>query len=98
MTLVAFLLFSKVVLEQYLIWPLPFLLVVAAGTGAAALAATSLGLVALLTTIGMLDNANYHPLEPSAVVPYSLAAICLIGLVVCATLRRASSAPSGAIC
>lgn len=97
LTLVAFLLFSKVVLEQYLIWPLPFLLVVATGAGAA-LAGTCLVLVGLLTTIGMLDNANYHPLEPSAVMPYSLAAICLIGLVVCATLRRSSSAPSGAVC
>jgi hypothetical protein len=89
LTLVAFLLFSKVVLEQYLIWPLPFLLVVAAGTGAAALAGTCLVLAGLLTTIGMLDNASYHPLEPSAVMPYSLAATCLAGLVVCATLRRA---------
>ncbi len=97
LTLVAFLLFSKVVLEQYLIWPLPFLLVVAAGTEAAALAATCLVLAGLLTTIGMLDNASYHPLEPSAVMPYSLAAICLIGLVVCATMRRASSAPSRAV-
>ena len=96
LTLIAFLLLSKVVLEQYLIWPLPFLLVVAAGAGAA-LAGTCLILVGLLTTIGMLDNATYHPLEPSAVVPYSLAAICLIGVVVCATMRRAArSAPSGA--
>jgi hypothetical protein len=96
LTLVAFLLFSKVVLEQYLIWPLPFLLVVAAGAGAA-LAGTCLVLAGLLTTIGMLDNATYHPLEPSAVVPYSLAAICLIGLVVCATMRRASPSPSEAV-
>ena len=97
LTLVAFLLFSKVVLEQYLIWPLPFLLVVAAGASAA-LAGTCLVLVAVLTTIGMLDNASYHPLEPSPVVPYSLAAICLIGVVVCATLRRTRSTPSGAGC
>ncbi len=89
LTLVAFLLFSKVVLEQYLIWPLPFLLVVAAGTEAAALAATCLVLAGLLTTIGMLDNATYHPLEHSAVAPYSLAAICLIGLVMCVTMRHA---------
>jgi hypothetical protein len=88
LTLVAFLLFSKVVLEQYLIWPVPFLVVVAAGTAAATLAATCLALAGLLTTVGMLDNATYHPLEPSSVMPYSLAAICLIGLVVCVTMRR----------
>lgn len=91
LTLVAFLLFSKVVLEQYLIWPLPFLLVVAAGAGAAALGATCLVLAGLLTTVGMLDNATYHPLEHSAVVPYSLAAICLIGLGVCVTMRRTAT-------
>ncbi|MBV8861200.1 MAG: DUF2029 domain-containing protein, partial [Mycobacterium sp.] len=89
LTLVAFLLFSKVVLEQYLVWPLPFLLVVAGGTGAAALAAACLVLAGLLTTVGMLDNATYHPLELLAVMPYSLAAICLIGLVVGVTMRRA---------
>ncbi|MBV9722031.1 MAG: hypothetical protein JO082_08945, partial [Mycobacterium sp.] len=54
-----------------------------------ALAAACLVLAGLLTTVGMLDNATYHPLEPSAVMPYSLAAICLIGLVVGVTMRRA---------
>lgn len=82
LTLVAFLLASKVVLEQYLIWPLPFLIVVATGA-AGGLAATTWCLAGLLTAVGMLDNAVFHPFEPSAVLAWSLAGICLVGLVTC---------------
>jgi hypothetical protein len=82
LTLVAFLLASKVVLEQYLIWPLPFLIVVAA-TAAAGLKTASWCLAGLLTAVGMLDNASFHPFEPGATVPWSLAAICALGLVAC---------------
>lgn len=87
LTLVAFLLASKVVLEQYLVWPLPFLIVVAAGA-TAGLAASTLSLAGLLTAFGMLDNASFHPFEPAAAMPWSLAAICLLGLVVCLTFAR----------
>jgi hypothetical protein len=90
LTLVAFLLASKVVLEQYLIWPLPFLIVVAAGA-AAGLAAATWCLAGLLTAVGMLDNASFHPFESAAAVPWSLAGICLLGLVVCLTLGRTST-------
>ncbi len=91
LTLVAFLLASKVVLEQYLIWPLPFLIVVAAGA-AAGLAAATLLLAGLLTAVGVLDNTSFHPFEPGAAVPWSLAGICLIGLVACLTLGRIEAA------
>ncbi len=66
-----FIVCSKVVLEQYLIWPLPFLAVLI-GVGPRPRAAALAGLLSL---VGMLDNESFHPLgrsSPVVVVALSL--------------------------
>ncbi|MGN6608591.1 MAG: hypothetical protein ACTHMS_16470, partial [Jatrophihabitans sp.] len=55
--LVAFLLTSKVVLDQYLVWPLPWL-VLATATG---LRRSSAATFAALTVLGLVANADLHP-------------------------------------
>lgn len=57
--LVAFLLTSKVVLEQYLVWPLPWL--VLALWKAPALRVPSAVFLAVVTVVGMLTNPDVHP-------------------------------------
>ncbi|MGD0833697.1 MAG: glycosyltransferase 87 family protein [Candidatus Dormibacteria bacterium] len=71
-----FLVFSKVVIEQYLTWPLPFLIVLAVDRRSRA-AAT---LLAALTAVGMLVNPYIHPFgtEP-AVMDVLLAALIVAG-------------------
>lgn len=59
-----FIVCSKVVLEQYLIWPLPFLAVLI-GAGPRPRAAALAGLLSL---IGVLDNESFHPLGRSSPV------------------------------
>lgn len=97
--LLLFLVCSKVVIEQYLTWPLAFLALVAVlaerRTKGAALA-----LVALLTAVGMLANPYVHPwgTTPTALL-IILAAGCAAGVVALAvspTPRRRSprSAPA----
>jgi hypothetical protein len=92
--LVAFLLASKVVLEQYLMWPFPFLIVF--GLTARHMA-TLVGLMlgGALTVVGMLDNATYRPFEPSPVMVWVLAGVCLLGLFGCIAtyVRRSESSP-----
>ncbi len=91
--LLVFVLASKVVLEQYLTWPLPFLLV-AAATSTGRLRAASAGLVALLTTVGVLVNADVHPF---GVAPRWVAVLLAAGivawLVVAARDRSGTDAP-----
>ena len=60
-----FLVLSKQVIEQYLIWPLPLLALLAVDGGSRA----ALFLIVLLTAAGMLVNAYYHPfgLQPAAI-------------------------------
>ncbi len=62
--LVLFLLLSKQVIEQYLLWPLPFLVVLAVGRGSRA----AWWLVGEMTVAGMLVNAHFHPfgVQPAA--------------------------------
>ena len=62
-TMVIFLLLSKQVIEQYLIWPLPFLVLLA--TGRRSLPAWLL--IGELTAAGMITNAYFHPfgLQPA---------------------------------
>jgi hypothetical protein len=52
-----FLVFSKQVIEQYLIWPMPLLALLWAD----ARSRTALVLVCTLTIAGMLVNAHFHP-------------------------------------
>ncbi len=62
--LVVFLLLSKQVIEQYLLWPLPFLVLLAVGARAHA----AWWLLGELTLAGMLVNAHFHPfgVQPAA--------------------------------
>lgn len=84
-TLVLFLLCNKVVLEQYLIWPLPWLIIAAGRRDRRALASVLLG--AGLTLAGCLDNESFHPFgHESAPIGVLLALAELAFLVV--VLRR----------
>ncbi|HSP65988.1 MAG TPA: glycosyltransferase 87 family protein [Candidatus Deferrimicrobium sp.] len=77
--MVLFLLLSKQVIEQYLIWPLPFLVLLAVGHRSR----SAWLLVGELTAAGMLVNASFHPfgLQPAALN-------VLFAIVVAATLAR----------
>jgi hypothetical protein len=66
LTLLLFLCLSKVVLEQYLTWPLPWL-AIAALAPTAPLRRSSAALLAILTIIGSLDNESFHPFGRSSV-------------------------------
>lgn len=59
--LLAFLVLSKVVLEQYLIWPLPWLIWYALRPDRQGSRDASLAVLALLTAVGMLVNPYIHP-------------------------------------
>jgi hypothetical protein len=74
--IVLFLCCSKVVLDQYLTWPLPWLAIMAV-TARGRPAASSAALFGVLTTIGMLANATIDPFGRSpAVVDILLAVAC----------------------
>jgi Glycosyltransferase family 87 len=84
--LVAILLFivlSKVVIEQYFLWPMPFLIVAAIDRRSWA----SWGLLILLSVSGMLINPYIHPWTER--VPAANAAIALCILVYVLTRRPA---------
>lgn len=90
LTIVLFLCCSKLVLDQYLTWPLPLLAITA--TCARGRSATwSAGLLVLLTTIGMFANATIDPFgrSPAAVdVALALACASYIAVVVHDTHRQ----------
>lgn len=60
LVLVLFVLDSKVVLEQYLIWPLPWLALIMFGTSRR-IARATIAFAVLLTAIGMLSNPYIDP-------------------------------------
>lgn len=93
--LVLFLITSKLVLEQYLIWPMPFLLVVGL-TGRGPVARSCLGLVAAFTVLGMLDNENYHPFGRSSFVSVLVGVLSLSFVVVTLVRTRTAQRFSGA--
>ncbi len=76
-TMLLFIVFSKQVIEQYLIWPLPLLaLLVIDGRSR-----TALFLLATLTTAGMVVNAHYHPFgQQPAAINVVLAGLVLAGV------------------
>ena len=88
-TMLLFLVLSKQVIEQYLIWPLPFLVLLAAGRGSR----SAWLLIAELTMAGMLVNAYFHPfgLQP-AVINVGFAAAVLATLARMIFSERARSA------
>jgi hypothetical protein len=59
-TLVLFLATNKVVLEQYLVWPMPWLALMCASSDRLR-ARTSIAMSAALTCVGLLDNESFHP-------------------------------------
>jgi uncharacterized membrane protein len=63
--MVLFLLLSKQVIEQYMLWPLPFLVLLAAGRHSR----SAWLLIAELTVAGMVVNAHFHPfgVQPVAI-------------------------------
>jgi hypothetical protein len=81
-----FLFFSKVVIEQYLIWPLPFLILLAVGRGSRA----SWGLVLLFTAAGTAINPYIHPLGQRVLWVNILLGLCILAYVV---TRRAGGTP-----
>ena len=65
LTLILFILCSKVVLEQYLTWPMPWLAILTvAAVGRARIAAGALFTV--LTAIGLVDNESWYPFGRSS--------------------------------
>jgi hypothetical protein len=93
--LVLFLLLSKQVIEQYLLWPLPFLVLLAAGRQSRA----AWLLIGELTLAGMVVNAYVHPfgIQPAAinVVFAIVAGATLVRLLVTSRPRRVDSAGVG---
>jgi hypothetical protein len=87
--MVLFLLLSKQVIEQYLLWPLPFLVLIAVGRRSR----PAWMLVAELTMAGMLVNAHFHPfgVQPVAInVLFAIAvAVTLARLLVTERNRSA---------
>jgi uncharacterized membrane protein len=73
--LLLFLLFSKVVLEQYLIWPLPWLIL----RGLDPVRRPALGMLALLSTVGMLVNPYIHPFGQQPLAVAVLLGVALAG-------------------
>ena len=79
-TLVLFLVCSKVVLEQYLVWPMPWL-VLALWTAPRIRAATIAFFVAV-TVVGMVANPHIQPWGRSpALINAGFAVVCVIYLV-----------------
>lgn len=84
-TLVLFLLCSKLVLEQYLTWPMPWLVLL----GLTATGRGSLITLGAFTAIGIVDNESWHPFgRTSAPLSVLLAVVCAWQLLV--TLRPAA--------
>jgi hypothetical protein len=81
LVLVLFIVCSKVVLEQYLIWPMPWLILIAAQRRDR-LAAASVALLGAFTVLGMLDNESYHPFGRSAAVIELLLLACCAPYVI----------------
>lgn len=76
LTLVLFVCLSKVVLEQYLVWPLPWLAIIAATPRAQVRRFAAGTLLAILTVIGTIANETFQPFgrAPTALIVLLLSA------------------------
>jgi hypothetical protein len=91
-TLVTFLLCGKLVLEQYLIWPMPWLILLLWGRPRPQAAAAAILLTAF-SIAGTIDNETVHPFGRSAlVISLPLAALCLAFAIVSVIADRAGPA------
>jgi hypothetical protein len=91
-TLLLFLLLSKQVIEQYLIWPLPFVVLLAVGRGSR----PARWLIAELTAAGMLVNAYFHPfgVQPPVVnVAFAVAVLATLAWLL-AQPRAGAASPA----
>jgi hypothetical protein len=84
-TLVLFLICAKVVLEQYLTWPLPWLLLLTCSRSHR-VAAASGAFAAALTVLGLLDSESFHPLGRDSLL-LGIALTACAGLYLFAALR-----------
>ena len=96
-TLVLFLLCSKVVLEQYLVWPMPWLVLVL--WTAPRIRTATVALFVIITAIGMVANPHIQPWGRSpALIVGALAVACASYLVVLAvSVKRADDCPESGV-
>jgi hypothetical protein len=76
--LVLFILCSRLVLEQYLVWPMPWLALLSV-TSVAARRWAAAGLMAAFSALGMLDNESLHPLGRSSAALEIALGVCCVG-------------------
>lgn len=95
-TLVLFVALNKVVLEQYLIWPLPWLVLLCASADRLRVRA-SLAIVGVLTVAGLLDNESFHPLGRACPILGVALAGCGLAYVAVLAGRRARVAPTPSV-
>jgi Glycosyltransferase family 87 len=98
-TLVLFLVCSKVLLEQYLVWPMPWLVLVI--WTAPRIRAATIAFFVAVTVVGMVANPHVQPWGRSpALIAAGFAVVCVIYLVTVMEGRRRDSAlarqPNGA--
>jgi uncharacterized membrane protein len=93
--MVVFLLLSKQVIEQYLLWPLPFLVLLAAGRRSR----SAWLLIAELTVAGMFVNAYFHPfgLQPAAInVAFAVIVAATVARLLATERTRSANSPDQA--
>lgn len=94
-TLLLFLICSKLVLEQYLIWPMPWLITIAMRQRSRLAVASAVVLV-VFTVAGLLDNETFHPIgRDSPVIGFVLAVVCGVYLRICFRGAERPSGPAG---
>lgn len=84
-TLLLFVACSKVVLEQYLIWPIPWLVVLVVAAQPL-IRRACLAMVALLSIVGLLNCESFHPLGRD-VPAFGLILTAAVGCFLLITLR-----------
>ena len=99
LTLLLFLCVSKVVLEQYLVWPIPWLAILAATRGGLPRRYAAGAMLTILTVIGTIANETYHPFGrgPTALVVLLLWA-CLAYFSVDLNDRQRTTVPPAIRC
>jgi hypothetical protein len=88
--LLLFILCSKVVLEQYLMWPVPLLILEAAAWPGLRRTA-SLALLGVLSTVGMVANPYVHPFGPAPMPLAIVLAAAILGYVVLVVAQTAQA-------
>ena len=87
-SILAFLLLSKLVIEQYLLWTFPFLIQNAADSGSR----SDIALLAVFSGAGMLSNHYIHPFGERVVILNVILAASTLAYLALKTSRRAVAA------